>query len=134
MQKNLICQGYENTLVSHVGMKIRVSTWSFLSVTIPSEYLFLCWKRKFGFNKKVRTKVPKLMHEIRNTSTTVRKILVPKKLLSGVCKYVKPKPISCQNQKLTQQHNWKKCSSSSREASVCDSLSVILSLRVKRGM
>ncbi len=43
-----------------------------------------------------------------NTSTTIRKILVPKKLLSHVRKYVKPKPISCQNQKLTQQHNWKK--------------------------
>ncbi len=27
-------------------------------------------------------------------------------------KYVKPKPISRQNQKLTQQHNWKKSSSS----------------------
>jgi hypothetical protein len=25
-----------------------------------------------------------------------------------ISKYVKPKPISCQNQKLTQQHNWKK--------------------------
>jgi hypothetical protein len=28
----------------------------------------------------------------------------------------KPKPISRQNQKLTQQHNWKKGSSSPREA------------------
>ncbi len=33
-------------------------------------------------------------------------------------KKVKPKPISRQNQKLTQQHNWKKCSSSPRAASV----------------
>ena len=59
-----------------------------------------------------------------NTSTTIRKILVPKKLLSSVRKYVKPKPISHQNQKLTQQHNWKKSSSSPRKASVsvCDSV------------
>jgi hypothetical protein len=45
-------------------MKIRVSKWSFLSVTIPSEYLFLCWNRKFGFNKKIRTKLLKLMYKI----------------------------------------------------------------------
>jgi hypothetical protein len=31
---------------------------------------------------------------------------------------VKPKPISRQNKKLTQQHNWKKGSSSPRKASV----------------
>jgi hypothetical protein len=30
--------------------------------------------------------------------------------------YVKPKPISRQNKKLKQQHNWKKGSSSPREA------------------
>jgi hypothetical protein len=53
-----------------------------------------------------------------NTSTTIWKILVPKKLLSSIRKYVKSKPISRQNQKLTQQHNWKKSSSSPREASV----------------
>jgi hypothetical protein len=53
-----------------------------------------------------------------NTSTIIRKILVPKKLLSSVRKYVKQKPIFRQNQKLTQQHNWKKSSSSPREASV----------------
>jgi hypothetical protein len=39
-------------------MKIRVSTWSFLFITIPFEYLFLCRKRKFGFNKKICTKLP----------------------------------------------------------------------------
>jgi hypothetical protein len=39
-------------------------------------------------------------------------------MLSSVHKYEKPKPISLQNQKLTQQHNWKKSSSSPREASV----------------
>jgi hypothetical protein len=99
-------------------MKIRVSTWSFLSVTIPSEYPFLCWKRKFGFNKKIHTKLPKLTTKYLNTSTTIKKILVPKKMLSSLRKYVKPKPISRQNQKLTQQHNWKKSSSSPREASV----------------
>ncbi len=69
-----------------------------------------------------------------NTSTTIRKILVQKKLLSSIRKYVKPKSISRQNQKLTQQHNWKKSSSSPCKASVCVFLSVILSVRVKRGM
>jgi hypothetical protein len=39
--------------------------------------------------------------------------------------YDKPKPISCQNRKLTQQHNWKKGSSSPRVASVFVSLSGI---------
>ncbi len=39
-------------------------------------------------------------------------------MLSSIRKYVKPKPISRQNQKLTQQHNWKKSSSSPRKASV----------------
>ncbi len=45
-------------------------------------------------------------------------IAFPKKMLSSVRKYVKPKPFARQNQKLTQQHNWKKSSSSPREASV----------------
>ncbi len=39
-------------------------------------------------------------------------------MLSSVHKYVKPKPISRLNKKLTQQHNWKKSSSSPRKASV----------------
>jgi hypothetical protein len=43
--------------------------------------------------------------------------------------YLIPKPISHQNTKLTQQHNWKKGSSSPRVASVFVSLSVILSVR-----
>ncbi len=51
-----------------------------------------------------------------------------KKLLSSVRKYVKPKPISRQNQKLSQQHNWKKSSSSPRKASVFVPLSVIPSV------
>ncbi len=50
-------------------------------------------------------------------------------MLSSVRKYVQPKPISHQNQKLTQQHNWKKSSSSPREASVFLCLSVRLSVR-----
>ncbi len=62
--KNSDLSGISKHVVIHVGMKIRVSTWSFLSVTIPSEYLFLYWKRKFGFNKKIGMKLPKLMHEI----------------------------------------------------------------------
>ncbi len=51
-------------VVFHVEMEFRVSTWSFLSVTIPVKYLFLCWKKKFGYNKKICTKLPKLTHEI----------------------------------------------------------------------
>ncbi len=43
-------------------------------------------------------------------------------------KYVRPKPISRQNQKLTQQHYWKKGSSSPGKASVFVLLSVILSV------
>jgi hypothetical protein len=39
-------------------------------------------------------------------------------MLSSVQKYVKQKPISCQNQKLTQEHNWEKSSSSPRKASL----------------
>jgi hypothetical protein len=42
---------------------------------------------------------------IANTSTTIRKVLVCKIfLLSNVRKYVKPKPISRQNKKMTQQY------------------------------
>jgi hypothetical protein len=48
--------------------------------------------------------------------------------------YVKPKPISHQNKKMKQQHNWKKGSSSPRVASVFVSLSVCLSVRAKRGI
>ncbi len=47
---------YENTLNFRVGIKIRVSTWSFLSIVRPPEYLFLCTRRKFGLNKKIRRK------------------------------------------------------------------------------
>jgi hypothetical protein len=39
-------------------------------------------------------------------------------MLSNVRKCVKQKPISRQNNKLTQQHNWKKSSSSPRAVSV----------------
>jgi hypothetical protein len=34
--------------------------------------------------------------------------------ISAATQYVKPKPISCQNKTLTQQHNWKQGSSSPR--------------------
>ncbi len=43
--------------------------------------------------------------------------------------YVKPKPISHQNKKLKQQHNWKKSSSSPHVVSEFVSPSVILSVR-----
>jgi hypothetical protein len=43
-------------------------------------------------------------------------------------KYVKPKPISRQNKKLTHQLNWEKSSSSPHAASVFVSPSVILSV------
>jgi hypothetical protein len=56
-------------------------------------------------------------------------------LSSNVRKCVKPKPISHQNKKLTQQHNWKKSSSSPRAASVFGlCLSFCLSVRAKRGI
>jgi hypothetical protein len=37
-------------------------------------------------------------------------------LLSNIRKYVKPKLISRQNKNMTQQHNWRKSSSSPRKA------------------
>jgi hypothetical protein len=43
-----------------------------------------------------------------------------------VRKYVKPKPISRQNQKLTQQHNWKKSSSSPHAVSVLVLLELVI--------
>jgi hypothetical protein len=49
-------------------------------------------------------------------------------MLSSVRKYVKPKSISRQNQKLTQQNNWKKSSSSPHEASVYDIYLRVLTL------
>ncbi len=44
-------------------------------------------------------------------------------MLSNIRKYVKPKPISRQNQKLTQQHNWKKTFlQPMRSVSICPSV------------
>ncbi len=47
---------YENTLNFHVGIKSGCPRGVFCPSSIPSEYLFLCTRRKFGFNKKIRTK------------------------------------------------------------------------------
>ncbi len=52
-----VCNEYENTPHFHLGIKIRVSTWVFCLSSIPSEYLFLCARRKFVFNKKTRRKL-----------------------------------------------------------------------------
>ncbi len=42
-----------NNVDFNVGNKIRVSTWSHLSVVCPpTKCLFLCARRIFGFNKK----------------------------------------------------------------------------------
>ncbi len=56
-------------------------------------------------------------------------------MLSNVCKYVKPKPISRQNQKLTQQHNWKKVPPAhAQRVYLFLCLSFWLSVRAKRGI
>ena len=68
-------------VVFHVGMKISVSTWSFLSITIPSEYLFLCWKKKLDSTRKFVRNYLNWCTKYPNTSTTIRKILVPKKIV-----------------------------------------------------
>jgi hypothetical protein len=61
--------------------------------------------------------------------------LVPKKLLNSVRKYVKPKPISRQNQKLTQQHNWKKVTpANAKRVYLFLHLSFHLAVKAKRGI
>ncbi len=126
--KNSDLSGIWRDVFLHVGMKIRVSTWSFLSVTIPFQNPIPVGKENSDSTRKFVRNYLNWRTKYLNTSTTIRKILVPKKLLSNICKYIKSKPISHQNQKLTQQHNWKKSSSSPREASVFVPLSVILSV------
>jgi hypothetical protein len=76
-----------------------------------------------------------------NTSTTIRKILGPKKMLTNICKYVKPKPISRQNQKLTQYNSTtgKKVPLAPAQrvySFLCNSvpLQFCLSVRANRGM
>ncbi len=93
----------------------------------PNTYSYVGKENSDSTRKFVRNYLNWRMKYL-NTSTTIRKILIPKKLLSRVCKYVKPKPISRQNQKLTQQHNWKKSSSSPCKASVCAWVSPSVSL------
>ncbi len=109
------------------------------------------YKKKFGFNKKIRTKFTFLPQQKNDTtaqlyctlSTYITPKTIPRQnqktnttpLLYGTLstqQYVQPKPISHQSKKLKQQHNWKKGSSSPREASVFISLSVIPSMRAKR--
>ncbi len=64
-----------------VGMKIRVSYphGVFCPSSIPSEYLFLCARRKFGFNKKIRINLP-IVHSLRvgwRNSFSVLRFLQP---------------------------------------------------------
>ncbi len=50
--------GIWNMLNFHVGMKIKVSTWSFLSVVHPLQIPIPMYKKKIlGFNKKILTKL-----------------------------------------------------------------------------
>ncbi len=113
--------------------KGKFNGWIFcLSPSPPNTYSYV-GKENLDSTRKFEQNCLNWCTNYLNTSTTIRKILVPKKLLSSVRKYVKPKPISRQNQKLTQQHNWKESSSSPREASVlvlCPSFR--LSVRAKR--
>ncbi len=106
-----------------------------------------CKKKILGFNKKIHTKWAFLPQH--KTDTTAQlyctlSMLIPKTLSRQIKKkltqhhncmvllvhkeYVKPKPISRQNRKLTQQHNRKKGSSIPCVASVFISPSVILSV------
>ena len=138
-------------------MKIKQNSWYFEK----QSWLYGCrsvqskkYKKKIlGFNKKIRTKLA--FPPQQKTDTTAQ-------LCCTLSTYVTPKIISCQikkltqhhncivlwvhiyvvcktktyfppEQKLTEQHNWKKGSSSPRVASVFVSLSVFLSVsKVKR--
>ncbi len=103
-----ICLEYENTLFFMWVWKSGCPCGVFcLSPSPPNTYFCVGKENSDSTRKFVRNHL-KWRTKYLNISTTIRKILVPKKLLSSVRKYVKPKPISCQNQKLTQQHNWKK--------------------------
>ncbi len=116
MQKNLICLEYENTLFFTWGWKSGCPRGVFCPSPSPTNtYSYVGQENSDSTRKFVRNYL-NWRAKYLNTSTTIRKILVPKKMLSSVRKYIKPKPISRRNQKLTQQHHWKKSSSSPREA------------------
>jgi hypothetical protein len=75
----------------HVGMKIRVSTWSFLSVVHPLRIPIPMYKKKIlGFNKKILTKLAFPPQQKTDTTT---------QLYCTLGTYVKPKTIFRQNQK-----------------------------------
>ncbi len=40
-----------------VGIKIENPLWGICPLSVPSKYLFLCARKKFGFNKKIRRKL-----------------------------------------------------------------------------
>ncbi len=104
-------------------------------------------KKILGFNKKTRTKLafPPQQKNWHNCTTVLytkyvrtKNYFPPDKKtnttpqLYGTLsnkEYLKTTPISCQNRKLTQQHNWENVSASPRIASVFVSPSVILSVR-----
>ncbi len=129
--------GIWNTLSFHVGMKIRVSTWSFLSVVHPLRIPISINKKKIlGFNKKILTKLafPPQQKNWHNRTTVSYT-----KYVRNTKNYFPPEP-----KKLTQHHNCQKTdttaqleksSSGPRVASVfvlC--LSFCLSVRAKRGI
>ncbi len=72
-------------------MKIRVSTWSFLSILHPLQIPITMYKKKIlGFNKKIRTKLA--FPPQQKTETTAQ-------LFCTLSTYVTPKTISRQIKK-----------------------------------
>ncbi len=117
-QKFSICMEFEITLFFIWEWKSGCPRGVFCpSPSLPNTYSYVGNENSDSTRKFVQNYLNWCTKYL-NTSTNIRKILFPKKMLSSVRKYVKPKSISCQNRKLTQQHNWKKSSSSPREASV----------------
>jgi hypothetical protein len=126
MQKFPICLEYENTLYFTWEWKSGCPCGVFCPSPSPLNTYSYVGKENSDSTRKFVQNYLNWHTKYLNTSTIIRKILSPKKLLSSIRKYVKPKPISHQNQKLTQQHNWKKNSSSPRKPSVLKPLSKIL--------
>ncbi len=127
-QKFPICLEYANTLIFTWEWKSGCPRGDFCPSPSPPNTYSCVGKENLDSTRKFVQNYLNWHTKYLNTSTIIRKILVQKKMLSSVCKYVKPKPVSRQNQKLTQQHNWKKSSSSPCKASVFDSLSIFLSV------
>ncbi len=52
MQKLPICLEYENTLNFHIGLKIRVSMWRFLSVLHPLQVPIPVYEKKIWIEQE----------------------------------------------------------------------------------